>query len=111
MAAGGRTCRPLIAQEGLSAAFVDPAIDYLKAHGATVHFEHELHDIGFKDGRATSLDFGSETVGLAPEDDVVFAVPPNVAARLLPGLQAPNEFRAIANVHFRVDQTRRRCRP
>jgi hydroxysqualene dehydroxylase len=104
LASGGRTCRPLIAQEGLSAAFVDPAIDYLKAYGATVHFEHELHDIGFKDGRATSLNFGSKTVGLAPEDVVIFAVPPNVAARLLPGLQTPNEFRAIANVHFRVDQ-------
>ncbi len=104
LASGGRSCRPLIAQEGLSAAFVDPAIDYLKAQGATVRFEHELHDIGFKDGRATSLNFGSETVGLAPEDVVIFAVPPNVAARLLPGLQTPNEFRAIANVHFRVDQ-------
>jgi len=104
LASGGRSCRPLIAQEGLSAAFVDPAIDYLKAYGATVYFEHELHDIGFKDGRATSLNFGSETVGLAPEDVVIFAVPPNVAARLLPGLQTPNEFRAIANVHFRVDQ-------
>ena len=104
LGAGGRSCRPLIAQEGLSAAFVDPAIDYLKAHGATVHFEHELHDIGLKDGRVTSLNFGCETVGLAPDDVVIFAVPPNVAARLLPGLQTPNEFRAIANVHFRVDQ-------
>jgi squalene-associated FAD-dependent desaturase len=104
LGAGGRTCRPLIAQEGLSAAFVDPAIDYLEAHGATVHFEHELHDIAFKDGRATGLNFGSEIVGFAPDDVVIVAVPPNVAARLLPGLHTPNEFRAIANVHFRVDQ-------
>jgi squalene-associated FAD-dependent desaturase len=104
LAAGGRTCRPLIAQEGLSGAFVDPALDYLKAHGATVQFEHELHGIGFEDGRVASLDFGGETVRLAPEDVVILAVPPNFVARLLPGLQTPNEFRAIANVHFRVDQ-------
>jgi squalene-associated FAD-dependent desaturase len=103
LGAGGRTCRPLIAQEGLSAAFVDPALAYLKAHGATLRFGHELHGIGFKEGRAESLDFGSETVALAPEDVVIIAVPPNVVARLLPGLQTPNEFRAIANVHFRVD--------
>jgi squalene-associated FAD-dependent desaturase len=104
LAAGGRTCRPLIAQEGLSSAFVDPALDYLKAHGATVQFEHELHGIGFEDGRVASLDFGGDTVRLAPEDVVILAVPPNFVARLLPGLQTPNEFRAIANVHFRVDQ-------
>jgi squalene-associated FAD-dependent desaturase len=103
LGSGGRTCRPLIAQEGLSAAFVDPALVFLKAHAVAVKFEHELHSIGFKDGRAESLDFGSETVGLAPEDVVIFAVPPNVAARLLPGLQTPTEFCAIANVHFRVD--------
>ena len=61
LAAGGRTCRPLIAQEGLSSAFVDPALAYLTAHGATVQFGHELHRIDFKDGRADSLDFGGET--------------------------------------------------
>jgi squalene-associated FAD-dependent desaturase len=104
LGSGGRSCRPLIAQEGLSAAFVDPALAYLKVHGATVQFEHELHRIGFEDTRAESLDFGGETVDLAPEDVVILAVPPNVAARLLPNLQTPNSFRAIANVHFRVDQ-------
>jgi hydroxysqualene dehydroxylase len=104
LAAGGRTCRPLIAQDGLSSAFVDPALAYLAAHGVTVQFGHELHGIALRDGRADSLDFGGETVQLAPKDTVVLAVPPNVAARLLPGLRTPNVFRAIANVHFRVDE-------
>jgi squalene-associated FAD-dependent desaturase len=104
LAAGGRTCRPLIAQEGLSRAFVDPALAYLTAHGASLQFWHELHSLDFADSRATSLDFGGETIQLAPQDMVILAVPPNFAARLLPGLQTPNEFRAIANVHFRVEQ-------
>jgi squalene-associated FAD-dependent desaturase len=104
LGSGGRTCRPLIAMDGLSSAFVDPALVFLKAHGAAVQFEHELHGIGFNDGRADSLDFGDQKIQLAPEDVVILAVPPNFAARLLPGLQTPNEFRAIANVHFRVDQ-------
>ncbi len=104
LAAGGRTCRPLIAQEGLSSAFVDPALAYLTAHGASVQFGHELHNMGFADSRATSLDFGGETIQLASADTIILAVPPNVAARLLPGLQTPNEFRAIANVHYRVDE-------
>ena len=104
LAAGGRTCRPLIAQEGLSSAFVDPALAYLKVHGVTVRFEHELHNIAFENSRVVRLDFGNETIPLAPADALVLAVPPNFAARLLPGLQTPNEFRAIANVHFRVEQ-------
>jgi squalene-associated FAD-dependent desaturase len=104
LGSGGRTCRPLIAQDGLSGAFVDPALDYLRTHGVIVQFGHELHGIGCN-GRVESLDFGGETVRLAPDDTVILAVPPNVAARLLPGLRTPNEFRAIANVHFRVDRT------
>ena len=39
---------------------------------------------------------------LAPDDTVILAVPPHVAARLLPGLTAPTEFRAIVNAHFKV---------
>jgi hydroxysqualene dehydroxylase len=103
IAAGGRTCRPLIAMEGLSSAFVDPALAWLKARGVPVQFGHELHRIEFDGGRAAHLDFGGEAAALGPDDAVILAVPPNVAARLLPGLARPDEFHAIANVHFRVD--------
>jgi hydroxysqualene dehydroxylase len=39
---------------------------------------------------------------------VVLAVPPWVAADLLPGLVAPNEFQAILNIHFAVEVDRAR---
>ncbi len=103
IAAGGRTCRPLIAQDGLSSAFVDPALAWLKSHGTEVRFSHELHRIDFKDGRAAKLDFGSDSVELGPDEAIVLAVPPNLAGRLLPNLKVPTEFRAIANVHYRVE--------
>ena len=67
-----------------------------------MRFGHELHRIDFKDGRAVALDFGGDRIALGADDAVVVAVPPNLAARLLPGLSVPTEFRAIANVHFRV---------
>jgi uncharacterized protein with NAD-binding domain and iron-sulfur cluster len=89
--------------EGLSTAFVDPALAYLKANGVEVRFGHELHRIDFDGQRAPRLDFGGETVELGAEDCVILAVPPNLAARLLPGLTVPTEFRAIANLHFKVD--------
>ena len=34
---------------------------------------------------------------------MVLAVPPPVAADLLPGLTVPDAFQAIVNLHFRVD--------
>jgi squalene-associated FAD-dependent desaturase len=103
LAAGGRACHPLIARDGLSSAFIDPALAFLHAHGATLRFTHELHSIDCQDGRAEALNFGAETVPLDSDDVVILAVPPNAAARLLPDLVTPNEFRAIANLHFRVD--------
>jgi squalene-associated FAD-dependent desaturase len=103
IAAGGQSCRPLIAMEGLSTAFVDPGLAYLKAQGAEVKFGHELHRIEFDGDRAAALDFGGETIALGPDDQAIVAVPPNLAARLLPGLTVPTEFRAIANVHFKID--------
>jgi hydroxysqualene dehydroxylase len=103
LGAGGRNCRPLIALDGLSGAFVDPALVFLKARNATLNFGHELHGIGFSGDRAAQLAFGNDTIALAPRDAVILAVPPNLANRLLPGLRVPNEYRAIANVHFRVD--------
>ena len=102
--AGGSACQPLIAMEGLSSAFVDPALDFLKSRDVAVQMNHEVHRIAFDGARAVQLDFGGETVVLGPEDVVILAAPPNLVARLLPGLTVPSEFRAIANVHFRVDQ-------
>lgn len=103
LAAGGRTCRPLIAQDGLSSAFVDPALAWLNSRGAEVRFGHELRRIDFKDGRASNLDFGSDSIALDADDAVILAVAPNLTARLLPDLSVPSEFRAIANVHYRVE--------
>ncbi len=103
IAAGGQSCRPLIAMEGLSTAFVDPALTWLKARSVTVQFGHELHRIEFDGPRAARLDFGGETITLGPDDKVIVAVPPKFASRLLPDLTVPTEFRAIANVHFKVD--------
>lgn len=102
MMAGGRAYRPLIARDGLSAALVDPALRYLAALGAPVRFEHNLRALDIAGGRVFGVDFGTETVQLGPEDAVVLAVPPWMAKALLPGLETPDEFRAIVNAHFRI---------
>lgn len=102
LAAGGHACHPLVATEGLSAAFVEPALRHLATKDAPLRFGRRLRAIGLSDEVAHSLDFGDETIRLGPEDGVVLAVPPWIAPDLVPGLDVPGAFRAIVNAHFRI---------
>lgn len=102
LARGGHACRPLVPARGLSKAFIDPALDYLGRRGATVSFEHRLHTIAFANGRAAALDFGEDLVLLEATDQVILAVPSYAAREIVPGLQAPESYRAIVNAHFKI---------
>ena len=99
--AGGRACRPLIARDGLGAAFIAPALDYLGAHGVSVGFGRRLRSLELTGHKVVGLGF-EESARLQPDDRVILAVPPVVAAALVPDLPAPSQFRAIVNAHFRV---------
>jgi hydroxysqualene dehydroxylase len=101
--AGGRACRPLIARDGLSSVLIEPAVKLLQDKGATIRFGHELRQLVMSSDKVGELNFGDDTIPLAPDDAVVLAVPPRAAASLLPGLKTPGKFRAIVNAHFRFD--------
>lgn len=104
LAAGGKACHPLIASDGLDVSFVTPALAFLDAKGAQVLMQHRVRALGYAaDGsRVESIDFGDGPQALGEDDAVVLAVPPNVAASLVPGLTTPDEYRAIVNAHFQV---------
>jgi hydroxysqualene dehydroxylase len=102
LAAGGAACRPLIAREGLGTTLIEPALACLAQQGAALRLGHQLHAMAFADEAVAALDFGTERIALDPDDAVILAVPPYAATALVPGLQAPNEFRAIVNAHFRI---------
>jgi squalene-associated FAD-dependent desaturase len=102
LAAGGAACRPLIARDGLGAAFIDPALRFMEEHGGTVRLGHRLRAIEGRSDRVDGLDFGEDVIRLGAEDAAVLAVPPQVATALIPGLSAPTGFRAIVNAHFRI---------
>ncbi len=107
LAAGGRACRPLIAREGLAFALIDPALEFLTRRNAKVKFGHRLRAVCIDENKVTALQFGDDTLQLAPGDTVILAVPPMVATALLPNeLRAPTEFRAIVNAHFRIAPNR-----
>jgi squalene-associated FAD-dependent desaturase len=98
---GAAASKPCIARDGLSRAFVDPALDWLKRRGGELRFNDRLRALRVEDGRAVALSFAEE-VALGAGERVVLAVPPPNAAALLPGLTVPDEFRPIANLHFRL---------
>ena len=101
--AGGKSCRPLIAAEGLSSVLVDPAIKLIREKGGTVNFGHELRQMLMGGETVSSLEFVDDTISVAPNDVIVLAVPPRAASSILLGLKTPTKFRAIVNAHFRYD--------
>ena len=103
LARGGAAYRPRIAEPTLAAAFVDPAVAWLTAHGGSVRLGQRLKKLDVEGGRVVGLDFGDETTPVAAGEAVVLAVPPWVAQQLLPGLSAPDDFRSIVNGHFRIE--------
>ena len=99
---GAAACRPLIAVEGLSPSFVDPAVQYLEALGGDIRFGRRLRSMTFADDRVAALEFTDGAVALGAEDHVISAVPAPVAAGLIPAISAPDRFSAIVNGHFRL---------
>ena len=99
LALGGGACIPAYPKEGLSESFIDPAVAWLQARGADVLLNSRVARLQQGAGRITAVDDRP----LADDEAVVLATPAPVAAALLPGLQAPDRFEAIVNVHFRCD--------
>jgi squalene-associated FAD-dependent desaturase len=102
---GEAASRHCVAREGLSAAFVNPAIRRLADLGTAVQFNRRLRALETRDGKVCGLSFGDGRVDLGPEDGAVLAVPPEAAAQLVPKLTAPAEARAIVNAHFLLPET------
>jgi len=78
---GGAHSIPRFPAIGLSESFVDPALAYLASKGAEIRL-------------------GSRVTAIEPNQKTILAVPPWIAQEILPGLTAPDEFEAIANLHF-----------
>lgn len=102
-ARGGRACRTMVAMPTLDAVFIDPALAWLRLRGTDPHFTCRARALRFEGDYVTGIDYGDGWEAVAPGEAVVLAVPPWVAADLVPGLTVPTEFCSILNVHYAVD--------
>lgn len=103
-AKGASACRPLVARDGLSDTFIDPALAYLEGNGCDVRFGARVARLTVENDRIASLECGGETKPMAPDDTVVLAVPAPVARDLAPVLTVPQKHSAIVNLHYRLDR-------
>lgn len=100
---GGAACRPVIAEGGLGAALVEPALGWLRGRGAEIRFGASLRAVEAREGQATALRFPGAEERLGAGDAMVLALPPGATATLLPGLDVPTRFSPILNLHFRAE--------
>lgn len=101
-ARGGAECRPVLTRRGLSAALVEPTVHRLQALGGALRFGARARSIEVENGRAAALDVAGEEIALSENDAVVVAVSPDNAKALLPEVTAPDRYRPILNVHFKL---------
>jgi hypothetical protein len=88
--------------DGLSAAFIDPALAHLRARGAAITFGRRMTGIDAPAERVVALRFGDDTVPLDDDDVAVLALPAWELAASVSGVAVPTRHSAIVNAHFRV---------
>ncbi len=102
LAKGGKAYAPRIANPTLAAAFIDPAVAFAKRRGTEIRLSQRLHKLAFHGRAVAGLEFTGTTTQLSQADTIILAVPPFIAASLVPDLVVPDEFRAIVSAHFRA---------
>jgi squalene-associated FAD-dependent desaturase len=102
IARGGAASMPRYPAIGLSESFVDPALAYLRNHGAEFRFGARVAGLTVSGDRVTGLVGPTVDEIVDPNDRVILTTPPWVAADLVPGLVVPNAFESILNLHFRA---------
>ncbi len=99
---GGGRLRPMVPTAGLSAAFIDPALETLEGRGAEIILGKLVRRLRFTDDAVTTVEFADHRIDLELGDSVVLATPPDVAARLVPQLGAPVETRVILTAYMQL---------
>jgi len=100
---GEAACRPCIPLQGLSESLIDPALMFIRAGGGNIHFHKRVKNIEFTGTHIDGVVLDDATITVAKNDTVIVAVPPDTAASLVPGLKVPQQYRAIVNAHFKLD--------
>jgi len=97
---GGAAARPLVARQDLGNTFIEPALAFLADHGSELRLGARLKRLNIDRTRVVGLEFEEGEMKLADGDHLILSVPPTVAERTVPGLDAPAADEPIVNAHY-----------
>jgi squalene-associated FAD-dependent desaturase len=100
LARGGAFARPLIARDTLADTFVTPGLEFLGNHGGSIRLSTRIKRLSIVGQQVAGLVSDGGEEGWAAGDQLIVAVPPAIAERLVPGLEAPTADEPIVNAHF-----------
>ncbi len=103
LAKGAEYSKPLVARNGLSDTFVDPALKWLERRKADIRFGQRITSLENDGKQITAIKTARTTEIVEKGDLVVVATPPWVTPTLVEGVEAPDEYAPIVNLHFQVD--------
>ena len=81
-------------------ALITPLLEFLQNSGVKINYNKTLKNVHSSQNSILKLGFGDEEIN-TENSIVVFAAPPYAASKLV-NIDAPNEFAAIVNVHFKL---------
>lgn len=103
LAKGSEYSKPLVARNGLSDTFIDPALKWLVHRKADIRLGQRIIGLENSNGKITAINTARTSEPIYNDDVVVVATPPWVTPMLVEGVTAPDDFAPIVNVHFKVD--------
>jgi len=103
LAKGAEYSMPLVAREGLSDTFVDPALKWLERRKADILFGQRVTGFEHDGNKITAIKTARSSEPVKAGDVVILATPAWVTPTLLENIPAPQAFAPIVNLHFQVD--------
>lgn len=97
---GAGSGQPYVAANSLGQTFAAPLLAALEGAGAQTRFSCPVTTLHTKEGAVTALTAGASEVAVS--GPVVLAVPPAAVSRLLPGINFPQLYSPIDNLHYRL---------
>lgn len=103
LAKGAGYSMPLVARDGLSDTFVNPALKWLERRNVDIRMGQRITRLEDEGKKITAIKTARHCEPVNSDDVVILATPPWVTPTLLDGIEAPQEFAPIVNLHFQVD--------
>ncbi|HFC05099.1 MAG TPA: FAD-binding protein [Rhizobiales bacterium] len=103
LARGAEYSMPMVAKNGLSDTFVDPALKWLERRKADIRMGQRITGFEHNGKTITAIKTARSGEPVKADDVVVLATPPWVTPTLLEDITAPQAFAPIVNLHFQVE--------